>query len=75
MIPIPERVLALLSDELGEVSRGERATILRRRYGKTLRDASMATGIREAQLSEMERGIIKKVAREYVQYLAGLGKP
>lgn len=54
------------------VKTGDRCAILRRRYGKTLKDGEKATGVHQHLLSEMERGLVRKVAPVYLQWIEGL---
>lgn len=69
LIPVSDRVLAALADV--KVDHGSRLVVLRRRFRKTLRDASLKTGLHEHRLSEMERGL-REVDPVYVQYIGKL---
>lgn len=51
---------------------GERCAILRRRYGKTLKDGERATDIHQHRLSEMERGLLRKIDPLYLQWIESL---
>jgi len=69
LIPVSDRVEAALADL--KVDQGARLVLLRRRFSKTLADASGATGLHEHRLSEMERGL-REVDPVYVQYIGKL---
>jgi transcriptional regulator with XRE-family HTH domain len=69
LIPVTDAVLGLMKGWKPALNDGERASILRRRYRKTLADAASAVGIHENQLSEMERGLRRPVADEYLTWL------
>lgn len=69
LIPVSDRVLAVLADV--KVDQGARLVLLRRRFQKTLADASAATDMHEHRLSEMERGL-REVDPVYVQYIGKL---
>lgn len=71
LIPVSDRVLAIIADV--KVDQGARLVLLRRRFKKTLADASAVTGMHEHRLSEMERGL-REVDPVYVQYIGKLIK-
>ena len=70
LIPVTTEVRRLVRDV--KVLPGERCAILRRRFGRTLRNASLATGIHQHRLSEMERGLLRKVDPRYVAWIETL---
>ena len=71
LIPVSDRVVAVVDDV--RVDLGSRCVLLRRRFRKTLRDASVATGFHEHRLSEMERGL-REVDPLYVAFIGKLVK-
>lgn len=72
LIPVSEGATSLMKGWKPFVNDGERASILRRRYKKTLTDAADAVGIHENQLSEMERGLRRPISEDYVSWLSKL---
>lgn len=66
-IEISDRVLAEIADV--KVDLGSRCLLLRRRLKLTLADVAEATGLREHRLSEMERGLMRKVDVLYTEFL------
>ena len=69
LIPISDSAAALVADV--KVDLGSRCVLLRRRFGKTLADASKYTGLHEHRLSEMERGL-REVDAVYSNYIQAL---
>lgn len=69
MIPVSDRAAAILVDM--KIDLGARCAILRRRFKKTLANASKATGAHEHRLSEMERGL-REVDPAYLTYIEKL---
>lgn len=72
LIPVTEQAESLMKGWRYTMNDGERASILRRRYRKTLCDAADAVGIHENQLSEMERGLRRPISGDYVTWLEKL---
>ncbi len=70
VIPVADNVAAVVADV--PVTDGERCSILRRRFKKTLADAAEETRLHEHVLSEMERGLRTPVAPEYEEWLIRL---
>jgi transcriptional regulator with XRE-family HTH domain len=68
MIPIATQVLSMIQGQV-EMTEGQRAMFLRRRYKRTLADAAAATGIHAHRISDMERGIITPVATQYTSWI------
>jgi hypothetical protein len=69
LIPVTEQAQAIMKGWKPALNDGERASILRRRYRKTLSDAAAEVGIHENQLSEMERGLRRPVSEDYLTWL------
>lgn len=69
LIPVSDRVLAVVED--AKVDLGSRCVLLRRRFSKTLADASVVTGMHEHRLSEMERGL-REVDPVYLTFIGKL---
>jgi hypothetical protein len=73
-----EKGLIPINDDVAEVldtvrlSKGERCAIIRRRFKKRLIDASRVIGIHQHRLSEMERGLLRKVDPRYVAWIEKL---
>lgn len=59
----------MLSDV--KIDLGSRCVLLRRRFSKTLADASVVTGMHEHRLSEMERGL-REVDDAYLTFIGKL---
>jgi hypothetical protein len=74
LIELSEGAKSLMKGWKPFVNDGERASILRRRYRKTLADAASAVGVHENQLSEMERGLRRPISEDYVSWLHKLEK-
>ena len=71
-LAIPDHVAAVVNIGTGDMTDGERLTILRRRYRRTLADAAAATGIHPHRISDMERGIIAGIDTQYVTWMSAL---
>lgn len=67
LIPISDRIRDLLKGDV-EVTDGERAVVLRRRFKLKLTDVASATGLPVHQISEMERGK-RKMDTRYAEHL------
>lgn len=72
MIPVTDQALRLMKGWRYTMNEGERASILRRRYKRTLTEAADAVGVHENQLSEMERGLRRPISYDYVTWLEKL---
>jgi len=69
LIPVNDSAQAIMKGWKPDLNEGERASILRRRYKKTLSEAAAEVGIHENQLSEMERGLRRPVSEDYLTWL------
>lgn len=69
-IELTDAVLRLIGTV--KVDPGSRCALLRRRYKKKLRDVAKAIDIHEHRLSEMERGVLRKVDPKYISYIEKL---
>lgn len=69
LIPVSDSASLLVGNV--KIGRGARCVLLRRRFGKTLADASAATGMHEHRLSEMERQL-REVDPVYLTYIEKL---